>query len=425
MAKSKALKPRGLNIYEEKSVITAILPKDNSFTFSSLEKKLKSIKGFKLISYMPNDTYSGAIINCEYKKEKYEVELSINAFDGRTFPESYISQSYYFTNDEIQVIKSADKILAVIMKFGGDPRIDFQLQLKIIRALVPSLVGVIDDSAMKVLPPKLVKMFAESEYPMSPSDMYMVHAVYDETGNVWLHTHGLNRCGITEMEIIGANEENSKSYHSILNTFACYAIENKKEGFDPLKHSACIGWFSDKSPIVLTCLMWNEALSLYGNINMGGLEDRKGDHNGLTSLILAYDSKDNKDPLIHKITDYNNKIDNNILLFYSNSETKRMSEVAKERIEAVYTAYKDKNNEILFKIGMPIGNKSKDYEHIWFRLIEIKDGKYTCELTQEPYELKDIKVGDIREFSIKDVTDWVIYTPKGCINPNNAYILMN
>ena len=171
--------------------------------------------------------------------------------------------------------------------------------------------------------------------------------------------------------------------------------------------------------------MWNEALSLYGNINMGGLEDRKSDHNGLTSLILAYDSKDNKEPLIHKITDYNNKIDNNILLFYSNSETKRMSEVAKERIEAVYTAYKDKNNEILFKIGMPIGNKSKDYEHIWFRLIEIKDGKYTCELTQEPYELKDIKVGDIREFSIKDITDWVIYTPKGCINPNNAYILMN
>ena len=77
MTKSKTLKPRELNIYEEKSVITAILPKDNSFTFSSLEKKLKSIKGFKLISYMPNDTYSGAIINCEYKKEKYEVELYI------------------------------------------------------------------------------------------------------------------------------------------------------------------------------------------------------------------------------------------------------------------------------------------------------------------------------------------------------------
>lgn len=425
MLKNKMLNPRNLEIYEEKSILTGLLPKDDNFTFSSLEKKLKTIKNFKLIDYKPNNAYNGAIINCEYMGISYEVELRINVFNGESFPESYISQTYYFTEQEIKSIKESTKALSIIMKFDSDPRKDFSLQIKVIWALIPSLVGVIDDNAMKILPPKLVKMFAESKYPISPNDLYMIHAVYDEAGNVWLHTHGLNRCGITELEILNANQENGISYQNILSAFANYTIENKKDGFDPLKHSACIGWFSDKTSIVLTCLMWNEAITLYNNIDMGGLNDRNNDHNGFTSVIFAYDSKEDNAPQIKDITKYNDKIDDNMILFYSKAETKRMSDVAKERIGAVYNAYKSKDNQILFKVGLPIENDTSDYEHIWFELIEIKEDIFKCKLTQEPYELKNIKIGDIREFTLKDITDWIIYTPKGSVNPNNAYILLN
>lgn len=427
MSKSKEPVQRKLFYYEEKSVLSGVIPGESNFKFNSLEKKLESIEGLKIIEYRPNDTFSGAIIKCEYLEQIYEIEIFRNDFSGETFPDIYIMQSYYFTDDEIKAFKESKNVIVTLMKYQDDPRKEFQLQLKIIYALVPSLVGVIDESATKVLPPKLVKMLIESDYVMDPADLYLTHAVYDEKGTVWLHTHGLNRCGATELEILGANRDNSQQYFNLINAFASYIIENKPKGFDPLKHSACIGYMSDRTPIMLTCISWQDALNIYGNIDLGGEKDRKDEHDGLTSVIFAYEQgKSKEDGKVIKLTDYcKDKLNNNSILFYSNEETARMSNVAKERIQAVYNGFKNKDNEIILKIGLPIGNKENDYEHIWFELIDIENDKFKCKLNQEPYELKDIKVGDIKEFTIDDITDWIIYTKERTISPNNAYILID
>lgn len=426
MSESKEPVQRKLFYYEEKSVLSGVIPGDSSFKFNSLEKKLESIEGLKIVEYRPNDTFSGAIIKCEYLKQIYEIEIFRNDFSGETFPDIYITQSYYFTDDEIKAFKETKNVIVTLMKYQDDPRKEFQLQLKIIYALVPSLVGVIDESATKVLPPKLVKMLTESDYVMDPADLYMVHAVYDETGTVWLHTHGLNRCGVTELEILGANKNNSEQYYNLLNAFANYIIENKPKGFDPLKHSACIAWLSDRTPLMLTCIPWQDALNIYGNIDLGGKKDRKDEHDGLTSVVFAYKEQSDKEGKVIKLTDYcKDKLNNNAILFYSNEETMRMSKVAKERIQAVYNGFKNKDNEIILKIGLPIDNKENDYEHIWFELMDIKGDIFKCKLNQEPYELKDIKVGDIKEFTVDDITDWIIYTKERTISPNNAYILID
>ena len=167
-------------------------------------------------------------------------------------------------------------------------------------------------------------------------------------------------------------------------------------------------------------------MGFYKRINLGGVKDRKLDHNGFTSIIFSYASMDdvNANKII-KITDLSEKLDNNAILFYSNSETKRMSNVAKEQIEAVYNAFKNKDNDVLLKIALKWTDSADDYEHIWFKLLEIFNGKFKCELTQEPYNVKDIKVGDIRDFTVDDITDWVIYTKEGTISPNNAYIAID
>ena len=224
MFKKQNLQQRELNLFEEKSVITGIIPQNHEFKFDDVEKKLSSIRGFSLLEYRPTDTYTGAIIKCKFEEETYEMELYKNIFDGEKFPKIYLTQNYVFSDDEMNSIKESTSAVTIIMRFKKDPRKDFQLQLKVMYKLIPSLAGVIDESAMKVFPPKLIKMIAESKYLVDSVDLYMVHSVYDDYDNIWLHTHGLNRCGITELEIIGANKMNIDKFHNLLNSWALKRI---------------------------------------------------------------------------------------------------------------------------------------------------------------------------------------------------------
>ena len=112
----------------------------------------------------------------------------------------------------------------------------------------------------------------------------------------------------------------------------------------------------------------------------------------------------------------------NPLFFFSDEETKRMKDLAKERFSYIQKEAQNKENVILLKIGLPLKEKGK-FEHIWFELLEMKENKFKAKLTQEPYDVPDMHTGDEAWFTLKDVTDWVIYTKDFAVSPNNAYLL--
>ena len=63
-------------------------------------------------------------------------------------------------------------------------------------------------------------------------------------------------------------------------------------------------------------------------------------------------------------------------------------------------------------------------EHIWFEIKEMnEDGSFSAELTQEPYYISSLKEGDIRTFTENDITDWMVFTENGRINPDAVYLL--
>ena len=99
-----------------------------------------------------------------------------------------------------------------------------------------------------------------------------------------------------------------------------------------------------------------------------------------------------------------------------------MKELAIERFNYVKDAFKNKDNEVNIKIGLLIDSED-NYEHIWFKLLEIKGKQFKAELLQEPYDVKKMHKGDTAWFKIDDITDWVIYTKNFSINPNNVYLL--
>lgn len=334
-----------------------------------------------------------------------------------------MNNKYYFKAEEIEKLKKVTRALTIFMKFKDDSKKSFHLQLKLAVAMVPDMIGLMDESAEKILPASWVRLAAKSNVTPGPADLYTVQAIYDKNGEVWLHTHGLCRCGLTELEILKSDKENYNNHYNLISTFASYLIDKNKE-FNVHEDSAYIGMLINNQPVVVTCVPWTEGLKEYKKLTLGDVKDRKEGHNTKTSLIFIYKSEeDEKQKRISKVSEYNNLWGENPLFFISNEETARMKQLAMERFNYVKEEFGKEENKIIIKIGLPIDDNKQDFEHIWFELIEFEGDKFKAKLLQDPYNVENIHEGDERWYTVDDVTDWVIYTPGASITPDRVNFL--
>ena len=416
------LKELPLGYWEEDSYMTIIPENGNIVLDERLFERVSNIEGVELKAKINLTEKEPGTIIVNYLDEEYEIGFYPADFE---LPEMYIRGPYYFSNEEIEALKNAKVGLTIFMKFGKDARKSYQLQMKIACGIVPNMIGLMDESAEKMVPVKLVKMLAESKVEPAPSELYTVQAIRGENNEVWLHTHGLCRCGLTELEILKSDVENYNNHYNLISTFATYTIDNQ-DSFNPRNESVYIGLLSNNQPVVVTCKSWVDALSEYTDLDLGGVKDRQDGHNSKTSVIFLYkNDEDEKNKVITKVSEFNDKWGDNPIFFISTSETNRMKALARERFNIVKEQFENKENQIIIKIGLPVNPEEGEYEHIWFELLEFNGDKFKAKLTQEPYNVPTMHTGDIGEYTVEDVTDWLIYTPKFSINPGNSYLLMD
>lgn len=413
----KKLFEQPLGYWEEQSYMMAIPKNNDENILKNGIDRLLSNKEFKT-----KDTNFGGngIVNFKviYDSEEYEGGFYLG---GISVPEYYLYKNFLFSDDEKKEILSAKNALTIFMKFGNNPKKSFHLQLKLALTLIPDLIGVLDESAEKMLPAKWVKMTASSKVLPSANDLFNVQAVNDANNKVWLHTHGLCRCGFTELEILDSDQEHYRQHYNLIMTYAMFLID--KDITNPQKKGQYIGRLINGTPIVVTCISWIDGIFEYKKLKLGNMKDRKNGHNSKTSIIFLYTSEENeRNGVLSKVSIYDELWGENPLFFFSNEETERMKLLAKERFGFVLNEFKNKENEILIKIGLPLKEKDS-FEHIWFELIEIKGNKFKAKLTQEPYDIPNIHTGYEDWYTLNDVTDWIIYTKEFAVNPSNAYLL--
>ncbi len=353
-----------------------------------------------------------------YEGDEYEIEFYPGDF---SIPEYYLRNNLIFKEDEVKAIMNAKKSLTLFMKFDNKPQKCFHLQLKLALAIVPDLIGVLDESAEKMLPGKWVRIMAESKILPSAKYLFTVQAVSGENNEVWLHTHGLCRCGITELEILQSSKENYRNHYNLINTYAMYLIDKVGE-LDPRNESAYIGVLINRDPVVVTCKSWIEGLKEYKGLDLGSVKDRKDGHNSKTSIVFLYkNEEDEKKGKISKVSVYDELWGDNPIFFISDNETARMKALAMEKFNYVKEYSKNKENEIIIKIGLK--DSEGQPEHIWFELLGFDCDKFKAKLTQEPYNDVNMKKDDEAWFTVDDVTDWLIYTKNGTISPDSVYLI--
>lgn len=414
--KKEEIKEMPLGYWEESSYMLVIPENANMGLLEGVFERVANLENVKIIEKNPLTPTKNGSIKLNYENEKYEVGFYPTAF---SIPEFYIGKNYYLEKEEIEKIKKAENALTIFMKWNENAKKSYHLQLKIAVAMIPDFIGIVDESAEKILPKKWVKMISNSKILPSANDLYTVQAVSDKSGEVWMHTHGLARCKLTELEILKSDKENYNSHYHLLTTFASYLVDKKKE----YKESAYIGVLQNKEPVVATYISWTEGIKKYKHLKLGNEKDRKMGHNSKTSIIFLYKSEeDEKHKKFTKVSEQNHLWKENPIFFLSDEETNRMKSLAIERIRFVKEASKEKENKIHIKIGLMTDNKN-DLEHIWFELIEWKKDKLKARLLQEPYNVKNMHVNDEAWYTISDITDWIIYTKTSTITPDLSYLL--
>ena len=417
--KADVLKEAPLGYWEEKSYMLVIPKDDNEDLITPIFERISTIENIEIKEKRYLTENEPGSIKLIYENEEYELGFYPSNF---SLPQSYIKGPYHFSTEEIENLTNERKALTIFMEFKKDSKKSFHLQLKIAVAIVPNLIGIMDESAEKMLPAKWAIMAANSKILPSANDLYTIQAVSDKNGEVWLHTHGLCRCGLTELEILDSDVKNYKNHYNLISTFASYLLDKNYE-FNINENSTYIGMLLNRQPVVVTCVSWTKGLKEYnGNLTVGNVEDRKDGHNSRTSLIFIYKSEnDEKNQKYSKVSEYNNLWGENPILFISKEETERMKELAKERFVFVKEESKKKDNKISIKIALKTDND--DFEHIWFELIEFCGEKFKAKLLQEPYNVENMHEGDENWYTVEEVTDWVIYTPNFTVTPGKAYLL--
>ncbi len=416
-----------LGYWEEQSYMIAI-PKNKDFNVvDGIFDRVAAIDGVNIKRKQDFDVeqkiLGSAVI--DYQGEEYDISFYYDTFDGQSL---YITNMESLSENELQSVKDTEMALTVFMTFNNDAIKSYHLQIKFILAAVPELAAVYDESAERVMSGRQARLYAQSDVVPPATAVYTIQAVGEEDGEVWLHTHGLCRCGLTELEVVQSCSKYANEHANIINTLASNLL-NKEEKGDTY-YVAKIG---EDIPIVVTTVLWTEALDKYNKLELGGYKDRKEGHNSRTSIIFAY--KNERDASLHnysKLDIYDDLWEEgNPLFFISDQETERMKAAATERFDYMKKAWETLDCDVLIKIGLKVDEKyseeagNTNREHIWFQLVEMKEKSFTARLTQEAYWVDDIHEGDIREFTVDDVTDWRIYTDEFVLSPDTVYVLFD
>lgn len=409
---------------QEKSYMLAIPTEPSDInSFIRILNHLNQSRYFKVLSSRLEETslkleLESGDINCW-------AEIYLSDFDGSELPEIYRIQ-HFFPDVDIAAIEKAVVGISVAMEFGKDALAYYHLQLRIIDAILPDKLAVLDESSEKILSGRWVTLAAASNIPPAPSYLFTVQAVAGENTDVWLHSHGLNRCGITELEILNSTKDMYQIHYSIIERLANRILEADK----PLEpgDSLYLARLSDSIPMIVTIVGWEEAIRFYDDNILGGLKDRKDGHNRDTSAIFVYQSKeDYENHRMLPVSVYDEYIKQNPIYMISNDETDRMKALAQERLPFLRRALSNRANHILLKLGLEIDEEYRTEdnfkEHIWFELLKMDDDRLTAKLTQEPYYISGLHEGDTGLYTCSQITDWLIYTPQKRLSPDDVYLM--
>lgn len=301
--------------------------------------------------------------------------------------------------------------VCVSMGFAENPLADYHAQARLLFALAPEAILVLDVNAYRPRPGAWLREVAQTKVPPSPIALFSIHDVAEPGAERhWLHTHGLDRCGLVELDALDVPGERAGLVGELMNSVAAMFLER---GLPDPGEPFAVG-----QDIDLLWLPWSEGLSKVSEDTPGGRKDRDETHRGARAILFApkrgvfgtkYQSPAVYVPLLEQ----------NPLLYVSSAETERMALLASERLPRFFALFdrwgEQENWLFLVKLGYPVdeAEDDSDREHLWFRVHARSAGEVEATLLNAPYRIARLHEGDRGRHALEHLTDWAVLCEAG------------
>lgn len=328
----------------------------------------------------------------------------------------------YLQPEELEASEQSRWSIGVATRFADSPLQEFHQQLRVLNIVAPGAVVTFDISASWPRSGDWLRDTAAARVPPSPENLYSVHAVLDHGAEdrVWLHTHGLLRCGSIELEMLDAPAEHAPTLCNLLGAAAAMTLEL---GPPPPDEPFGVG-----QELELVWLPWEMGLSHVPRGVVGAQRDRDEYHSHPSGILFAPGKKwlGLFGSRFRSPARYLPILLDNPLLYVSNLETTRMSRLAAERLDRFRTLFERQGQRddwlFLVKLGYAVDHAEAEdeREHLWFHVHGVEDARFDATLINEPYSIARMHEGQREHHDLGLLSDWSVHCPHGSFDPDSV-----
>ncbi len=312
---------------------------------------------------------------------------------------------------ERSIAARAEWLVGVETYLGDDTAFGFQLQLRVLdTAIVPGLSAAFDDTALSIRSGKVIREIARSSTPPRSGVLFGIHESPVADGKVWVHTHGLSRFGLPEIEIIGVGKERGRDAFDLLDAVADVLVSGSGPTPD--------GLIALGEGIEVVLVAPGDAVA---RITDGeSLRDANDDvHMGPSLAIVNVEGLPPEDVLLH--------FADSPVLFKGRAESSRQSRLALERygiFGQLFAIHRKDGWRFHAKLRFEGTGTPPPREHLWFEVLELKPGQIRGTCLNAPIMTREIHQGETAWQDLNRLSDWNIVTPDGNYDPESAGVLL-
>jgi uncharacterized protein YegJ (DUF2314 family) len=410
------------------SILEALLPEDAPEPdVASMQRRLQeSGLGRVRFEVATDPRQHGAVwrqtvrVAFEGHAEPAKIDLSLQPVTGGPPP---MEGNRWISDEERSTVERSKWSVSAEMQFGDEPLADYHRQLRVLAAAAPDAPVVVDLASTAVRPGTWVRDVASSSVPPSPLSLFEIHAVGPQgSGNGWLHTHGLLRCGLVELEMVDVPGEAAETLGELMNTVA--------SAFLDLGLADAGETFSVGAGLDMVWLPWEEGIKHAPAGMWSEQADREQGHS-LPSGILFRPPSGLLRKRYGSPVDYQPMVEENPIVWISDAETERMTALSRERfgrfaaLQARFGA-DEENWMFLVKLGLSVDaqhqprGEAEAFEHLWFQVHTIAGDQMDATLINQPYSIARLNEGQRGRHDLAPMSDWTIMCEEGRFGPDTV-----
>ncbi|MEM7227853.1 MAG: DUF4026 domain-containing protein [Planctomycetota bacterium] len=318
---------------------------------------------------------------------------------------------------------------------ADDPLTNFIEHVRWLAESIPEAPAILDVNATTWHHRQtLNEVFLSDEIEPPASVLWVIHAVSadeedDNHGTAWLHTHGLWRCGVAEMEMLEVPASHANEAAMLLNRVAALMLEETV----PAPGTP----YEIGTDLFVTFQPWQTVVPYLDENIPGSASDREetddNAHTGIRAVICAVEPKGQyKKIWVWPESVVESLASDEAAVYITRRETERQARIAQATWPQLATAFAslgpiafaegdERQIAFLLKSGFALSDEpDADREHLWFEVKTFKGDEAEATLINDPLLILTMRRGDQMRIERDAVSDWQVITREQTMHPDDV-----